>query len=267
MFNQENLADIGVFGGSGFYNFLEDIQEIKIDTPYGEPSDSVFIGKIGNHKVAFMPRHGRNHTIAPHLINYRANVWAMKKIGCKRVISPCAAGCLDLNIKPGDFVICDQFVDWTDGRKSTFYEGANVSHVSAADPYCPELRQAAVQAGRDLNITVHDKGTVVVINGPRFSTRAESKFFSNQGWQVINMTAFPEAYLVKELNMCPLNISLITDYDAGLEGEVEPVSHNEVMKVFANNIHNLKDLLFRLIENLPADCNCNCDKSLENTRG
>ena len=129
----EKLADIGVFGGSGFYSFLEDIKEVKMETPYGMPSDSLFIGKIGPHRVAFMPRHRRDHSILPHLINYRANVWAMKQVGCKRVISPCAAGSLQKHVAPGHFVICDQFVDWTDGRKSTFFEGPTCYHPSPAE--------------------------------------------------------------------------------------------------------------------------------------
>ena len=197
----KNLATIGVFGGSGFYKFLDDIEEIHVETPYGETSDNLFIGQIGEHKVAFMPRHKRDHSIPPHLINYRANVWAMKSIGVKRVISPCAAGSLQKNINPGDFVICDQIVDWTDGRQSTFVEGPKVIHVSSADPYCPEMRQLAISAAKKLGINVHETGTMVVINGPRFSSKAESKFFTNQGWHVINMTAFPEAYLVKEMDM------------------------------------------------------------------
>ena len=263
----EKLADIGVFGGSGFYKFLEDIEEVTVETPYGMPSDNFFIGKIGNHKVAFLPRHGRNHTILPHLINYRANVWAMKEIGCTRVISPCAAGSLQKHVAPGHFVICDQFVDWTDGRKSTFFEGPIATHLSAADTYCPELRTLAVKTAKDIGITVHDHGTVVVINGPRFSTKAESKFFTNQGWEVINMTAFPEAYLVKEMDMCPLNISLITDYDAGLVGDVPPVSHHEVMQVFNNNVANLKKLLFTMIENIPSERKfCNCADTKKNSR-
>ncbi len=263
----KKLADIGVFGGSGFYKFLDNIEEVKVETPYGSPSDSVFIGEIGSHKVAFMPRHGRNHTIPPHLINYRANVWAMKSIGCNRVISPCAAGSLQKHVAPGNFVICDQFVDWTDGRKSTFYDGAIVTHVSAANPYCPEMRKVAVETAKELGITVHETGTVVVINGPRFSTKAESKFFTSQGWEVINMTQFPEAYLVKELDMCPLNISLITDYDAGLVGEVPPVQHAEVIKVFNDNNEKLKALLFNLIKKLPAERNnCECEKTLAGSR-
>ena len=260
----EKIADIGVFGGSGFYKFLDNIKEINIDTPYGKTSDSIFIGEISGHKVAFMPRHGRDHSIPPHKVNFRANVWAMKSIGCTRIISPCAAGSLQKEIKPGDFVICDQFVDWTDGRLSTIFEGPKVTHVSTADPYCPELRNLAIETAKNLGIKVHETGTIVVVNGPRFSTKAESKFFTSQGWHVINMTAFPESYLVKEMNMCPLNISLITDYDAGLVGDVPPVSHKEVMEVFAQNIENLKTLLFELIKTIPADRNvCGCEHSAE----
>ena len=263
----KKLATIGVFGGSGFYKFLDKVEEIKVETPYGMPSDSLFVGSIGNKKVAFMPRHSRSHTILPHLINYRANVWAMKSIGIERVISPCAAGSLQKDVKPGEFVICDQFVDWTDGRKSTFFEGPIVTHPSAADPYCPEMRDFAIKTAEELNIPIHKTGTVVVINGPRFSTKSESKFFTGQGWEVINMTAFPEAYLAKELDMCPLNISLITDYDAGLVGDVPPVSHHEVIEVFNKNIDNLKNLLFRMIEMLPEErVHCDCKNTTKNSR-
>ena len=263
----KTIATIGVFGGSGFYKFLDNIEEMRVETPYGAPSDSVFIGNIGEHKVAFMPRHNRHHTIPPHLINYRANVWAMKSLGVQRVISPCAAGSLQKHVEPGDFVICDQFVDWTDGRKTTFFDGPIVTHVSSANPYCTELRRLAIETAGDCDIKLHETGTVVVINGPRFSTKAESKFFTSQGWEVINMTQFPEAYLVKEMDMCPLNISLITDYDAGLVGEVPPVSHAEVMKVFENNNHKLKNLLFKLIERIPAERNeCDCAFTMKGSR-
>lgn len=264
MMNKKQLAKIGVFGGSGFYKFLENIEEVRVETPYGMPSDNIFLGTIGKHKVAFMPRHGRNHSIMPHLINYRANVWAMKSIGVERVISPCAAGSLQTHIAPGDFVICDQFVDWTDGRKSTTIEGPIVTHPSPADLYCPELRELAINVGKKQGITVHRTGTVVVINGPRFSTKAESKFFTNQGWEVINMTAFPESYLVKEMDMCPLNISLITDYDAGLVGDVPPVSHQAVMEVFNSNLEKLKNMLFEMIDEIPDErAICTCGKTSE----
>ena len=256
---QKKLATIGVFGGSGFYKFLDNVEEVKVETPYGMPSDNLMIGQIGEHKVAFMPRHGRNHTILPHLINYRANVWAMKHVGCERVISPCASGSLQQHINPGDFVICDQFVDWTDGRKSTFFEGPVVHHPSAANMYCPELRKIAIDTAKQLGIKVHETGTMVVINGPRFSTTAESKFFTAQGWDTIGMTAFPENYLVREMDMCPLNICLITDHDCGLVGDVPPVSHHEVCRVFDENIEKVKNLLFRVIESIPAErAHCEC---------
>ena len=249
----EELASIGIFGGSGFYKFLDNIEEYKIDTPYGETSDALMLGKIADKKVAFMPRHGRNHTIAPHKVNYRANVWAMREIGCKAVISPCAAGSLQKDVKPGDIVFCDQYVDRTSGRIDTFFEYNNIQHVSAADPYCPELRRVAIASAKKLGLPYHDKGTVVVIQGPRFNTKAESKFYTNQGWEVINMTQYPEVHLVKELGMRSLNISLITDYDAGLVADCEPVSHQAVMKIFAENIEKLQKLLFMIVENIDDD--------------
>lgn len=246
----KNLAEIGIFGGSGFYKFLDNIEEIYIDTPYGKTSDALMLGTIGNKKVAFMPRHGRNHTIAPHKVNYRANVWAMKEIGCKAVISPCAAGSLQRHVAPGDIVFCDQYVNWTNGRLDTYFDQEDIQHISAADPYCPKLREIAIKCADELGFKNHKTGTVVVIQGPRFSTKAESAFFTNQGWEVINMTQYPEAHLVKELGMKSLNISLITDYDAGLVSDSEPVSHEAVMKVFQENISKLQKLLFSIIENI-----------------
>ena len=260
--HQQVIADIGIFGGSGFYEFLNDTQQISVSTPYGDPSDKITIGKIGNKKVAFLPRHGADHKIAPHKINYRANVWAMKSLGIKRVISPCAAGSLQKHVEPGSFVICDQFVNKTWGRNDTFFEGPQIKHISAADPYCPELRKLAIDAAKQNNIKVHETGTILVIQGPRFSTKAESKFYTENGWEVINMTQYPEVYLVKEMDMCPLNISLITDYDAGLVSDTAPVSHEAVLKVFKENNEKLKKLLFTLIENIPDDRNhCNCANS------
>lgn len=256
---KKNLATIGIFGGSGFYKFLDDIEEVNIDTPYGKTSDALMIGTIAGKKVAFMPRHGRNHSIAPHKVNYRANVWAMKEIGCKRVISPCAAGSLQKHVKPGDIVFCNQYANWTNGRLDTFFDGSDIQHISSAEPYCPQLRKIAIDCAKELNYSIHEKGTVVVIQGPRFNTKAESAFFTRQGWEVINMTQYPEVHLVKELNMCPLNISLITDYDAGLVADCEPVSHEAVMKVFSDNIQKLQKLLFKIVENIDDAKNCNCD--------
>ena len=249
----DKKASIGIFGGSGFYKFLDNIEEIKIDTPYGETSDSIMFGKIGDREVAFMPRHGRNHSIAPHMVNYRANVWAMKEIGCKCVISPCAAGSLQKHVMPGDIVFCDQYVDRTSARKDTYFELGEIQHVSSADPYCPKLREVAIKACEELNYNFHKNGTIVVIQGPRFNTKAESAFYTKQGWEVVNMTQYPEVHLVKELGMKPLNISLITDYDAGLIADCEPVSHEAVMKTFAENISKLRNLLFTIVKNIPDD--------------
>ena len=243
-------ADIGVFGGSGFYTFLENAETIAVETPYGAPSDKVTIGSVAGKRVAFMPRHGSKHTIPPHLINYRANVWAFKQLGITKVISPCAAGSLQKHIKPGSFVICDQYVDRTNSRKDTFFEGPEVRHISAADPYCPDLRKYAVQAAKACGIEYHDKGTMVVIQGPRFSTRSESGWFRSQGWEAIGMTQYPEVHLVKELDIPVVNISLITDYDTGIPG-VDPVSHEEVLEVFKANNEKLRNYLFKLIELIP----------------
>ncbi|MBC8134388.1 MAG: S-methyl-5'-thioadenosine phosphorylase [Fibrella sp.] len=246
-------ATVGVFGGSGFYSFLTgDVREVKIDTPYGPPSDAVILAEIGGKTVAFLPRHGRNHTIPPHKINYRANLWAMKSLGVTDIIGPNACGSLQPHVKPGDFVVCDQFVDRTTGRTDTFYDGPIVTHVSAAEPYCPILRKHAIESCRAEGITVHERGTVVVINGPRFSTKSESRWFGSQGWEVINMTQYPEMYLARELEMAYVNISLITDFDAGLIGEDHPpVTNDEVLAVFTANLDNLRRVLRRMIETLP----------------
>lgn len=263
----EHKADIGVFGGSGFYQFIEDVEEIKVDTPYGAPSDLIALARVGERTVAFLPRHGRGHDLPPHMIPYRANLWAMKALGVKRIIGPCAAGSLKKEVMPGHFVLCDQFVDRTKGRMDTFYDGHITTHVSSADPYCSQLRELAFKIGSDLGITMHKTGTMVVIQGPRFSTRAESKWFSSMGWSVINMTGYPEAYLARELEICYVNISLITDYDVGLEGEdIEPVTHEMVVKIFNENNEKLKKLLMRLITEIPDETTCQCQNALANAR-
>jgi 5'-methylthioadenosine phosphorylase len=254
------LATVGVFGGSGFYSFLDDVEEVAVDTPYGPPSDRFFIGDVGGTRVAFLPRHGRNHHLPPHAIPYRANVWAMREIGVQRLIGPCAAGSLDRDVPPGSFVVCDQFVDRTSGRADTFYGGPDVRHVSAADPYCPSLRDLIVRTGRAQDIDVRDGGTMVVISGPRFSTRAESAWFASMGWQVVNMTGYPEAWLARELGLCYANVSLITDYDVGTPGaDAAPVSHDAVLAVFAANLARVRDLLFAVLPQVgaaPADDPC-----------
>jgi 5'-methylthioadenosine phosphorylase len=196
------------------------------------------------------------------MINYRANVYAMKQMGVSRIIGPNACGSLQAHVKPGDFVVCDQFVDRTKGRKDTFYDGPQTTHVSSADPYCPTMRQVAVETARELGISVHDGGTVVVIQGPRFSTRAESRWFASQGWEVINMTQYPESYLARELEVCYCNISLITDYDAGTAGAT-PVTNEEVVRVFAENTDKIRSLLYAMIPALPEERPCLCATALE----
>ena len=264
--------DVGVFGGTGFYDLLDSPKEYEIETPFGPTSDKVMVGQIGGVTVGFVPRHGRAHKITPAKINYRANAWAMKMMGAKRVFGPCACGSLQAHVRPGDFVICDQFVDRTWGRDDTFFDGRataaddpffdrGVTHVSAADPYCPTLREVTVASSRDLGITTHDGGTIVIINGPRFSTRSESKWFASQGWEVINMTQYPEAYLARELELCYVNISLITDMDCGVDA-TEAVTHAAVLEVFAQNLDKLKNLLHDVIPRVPEERDCLCSTSL-----
>jgi 5'-methylthioadenosine phosphorylase len=237
---------IGVFGGSGFYEFLEGAEEVEVDTPFGRPSAPLTVGELEGVRVAFLPRHGRGHELPPHRIPYRANVWAMKELGVRRVIGPNASGGLKAELALGEFVVCDQFVDRTWGRPDTFFEGAPVTHVSAADPYCADLRRTLVETARELGIPVREGGTVVVIQGPRFSTRSESRWFQSQGWDVINMTAYPEGYLARELELCYANVSMVTDHDVGVEGGAA-VSHAEVVRVFQANNEQLRRLLLAVI--------------------
>jgi 5'-methylthioadenosine phosphorylase len=254
-------ADVGVFGGSGLYSLLDDVEEVTVDTPYGPTSAPVTIGTVGGHRVAFLPRHGAGHVLPPHRVPYRANAWAMWALGVKAVFGPCASGSLQTDIHPGEFVVPDQIVDRTAGRASSFHDGpgspegfAPVDHLSFADPYAQSLRLAAVEACRAEGVTVHDGGTVVVIEGPRFSTRAESRWYGAQGWQVINMTQMPEAALAAECGIPYAAIALITDYDVGLEGMpgVEPVTMEEVFATLERNAATVRQVLFRAIENLPA---------------
>jgi len=261
-------AEIGVFGGSGFYRFFRGAEEVAVRTPYGKPSARVTISAVGGKSVAFIPRHGVHHEYPPHMVPYRANVFALKKLGAKRIIAPNAVGSLKANIVPGDLVFCDQFVNFTTGRKDTYYDGPETTHVGMAEPYCPQMRRVAVEAARRMGIRYHEKGTVVVIQGPRFSTTAESRFFARQGWDVINMTQYPEVVLAREQELCFLNISLATDYDAGLEGnpDVEPVSHEEVIKVFDSKMDALRKLIVEVVKELPDKRTCDCRAALEHAR-
>ncbi len=261
-------ASIGVFGGSGFYRFLKKYDEVTLETPYGFPSSSVKVSKIGKRSVAFLPRHGEHHQYPPHMVPYRANTYALKELGVERVLGPCAVGSLSPSRKPGDLVICDQLVNLTSGRRDTFYDGPVTTHISSADPYCPELRKVAKETAGKLGLPLHYGGTVVVVQGPRFSTRAESRFFRRQGWDVINMTQYPEAILSRELEMCYANISLVTDYDSGLEGDpkVKPVSHEGVIRIFNENIENLRSLITEMVKAVPEKRSCPCATALTGAR-
>jgi 5'-methylthioadenosine phosphorylase len=258
-------AEIGVFGGSGFYSFLDPAETVEVETPYGEPSAPPVVGEIGGRRVAFIPRHGVRHQYPPHRINYRANLWAMKELGVRRILGPNACGSLQEHVKPGEFVVCDQLVDRTRSRAHTFYDGPVTTHVSFADPYCPTMRGILIAKGRELGIGMHERGTVVVIEGPRFSTRAESAWFKTAGWEVINMTQYPEAILARELEICYASISLITDYDVGLEG-MPPVTNEEVVRVFEQNNEKLRDLLLAVIPALPVERDCPCATALTGAR-
>jgi 5'-methylthioadenosine phosphorylase len=256
---------IGIFGGSGLYRLLDDVEEVAVDTPYGPPSARIRLGEIDGVKVAFMPRHGDEHTLPPHRINYRANVWAMREVGARRLLGPSACGSLKPELSPGTFVICDQFVDRTTGREDTFYDGPQTTHVAGAEPYCADLRAVLREAAEAEGIAVAAAGTVVVIQGPRFSTRAESRWFAASGWDVVNMTQYPECWLARELGLCYANVSLVTDYDAGLEGmpDVEAVSADAAFEVFRRNLDRLRALLFRAVPKIGPQPDDVCASALE----
>ncbi|MEV6671967.1 S-methyl-5'-thioadenosine phosphorylase [Streptomyces sp. NPDC051162] len=251
-------ADIGVIGGSGFYSFLEEVTEVTVKTPYGSPSDSLFIGELAGRKVAFLPRHGRGHHLPPNRINYRANLWALRSVGVRQVLGPCAVGGLRPEYGPGTLLVPDQLVDRTKNRVQTFFDGEplpdgsvpNVVHTTFADPYCPAGRAVAVAVARGHGWNPVDGGTMVVIEGPRFSTRAESRWHAAQGWSVVGMTGHPEAVLARELGLCYTSMSLVTDLDAGAETG-DGVSHDEVMRVFGENVGRLREVLFAAVCALP----------------
>ena len=248
-------ADIGVFGGSGFYAFLDDVTEVDVGTPFGPPSAPVAIGTIAGRRVAFLPRHGKEHQLPPHRVDFRANAWALHSLGVRSVIGPCAVGSLRVDRRPGDLVVPDQLVDRTWGRPDSFADTGPVRHLSFADPYTEALRQVVLTAARKEHDPgrVHDGGTVVVIQGPRFSTRAESQWFRRMGWDLVNMTQHPEVALCRELGMGYAAMALVTDFDSGVDDapEVEPVTMEEVFRVLAQNVELTRRILLRAIPLLP----------------
>lgn len=263
-----NKTKIGVLGGSGFYSLMEKAKEIKVETPYGPPSGKLSLGEIFGKKVAFLPRHSKTHDLPPHKIPYRANIYALKSLGVRRIVTVTAAGSLQSNIKPGDFVVLDQFVDRTRGREDTFFHGPVTTHISAAYPYCPQLSRLAVKCGKSLGIKIHPRGTVVVIQGPRFSTRAESEWFTKMDWMVVNMTQYPEVILAREAELCYTAIALITDYDVGIvsQKKVKPVSVEEFSKVFKENNEKALKLIYKMIEKMPKKRTCQCRNALKGAK-
>lgn len=257
----EQNAEIGIFGGTGIYDpgLLKEAREIFIDTPYGKTSDSITIGAFKERKIAFMPRHGKKHIIPPHMINYRANIWAFKELGIKRIIAPSAVGSLKEDILPGHFALPSQFLDFTKSRKGSFSEEGKVIHISVADPFCPELQTVLLKVANNQKIAIHKDCTYVCIEGPRFSTKAESRFFRSTGADIIGMTLVPECQLAREAQMCYVSISTVTDYDVWAE---KPVTAKEVMETLSKNAEKVKKVLVELIEEIPKTRGCFCEKAL-----
>jgi 5'-methylthioadenosine phosphorylase len=253
---------IGVIGGSGFYELLDSGEEFTVETPFGRPSDPVVVGDVAGRPVAFLPRHGRDHRFPPHSIPFRANLWALRSLGVRQVLAPCAVGALTEDLPLGTLVIPDQLVDRTSGRKQTYYDGGGAVHVAFADPYCPRMRGSAIAATRAAGWAMADDGTLVVIEGPRFSTRAESRWYAAQGWTLVGMTAHPEAVLARELALCYTTLALVTDTDAGI-AEGEGVTQEEVFREFGRNVTRLRELVFTIIKDLSAERACPCPHALD----
>lgn len=259
---------LGIFGGSGFYELLQNSEELDIDTPFGKPSDKLMKGVFENKEVVFLPRHGRGHKFPPHKINYRANLWAMKEAGVTKILAPSAVGSLRREIAPGTFVVCDSYIDRTRGRQDTFFDGPEVRHMTSVDPYCAGLRGQAIVACKAVGVPTVANGTIVVINGPRFSTIAESKWFSSLGASVIGMTGYPEVILANELGLCYANIGLVTDYDACFhnDGDMHASSAQEILATFNKNLENIKKVVIEVIKNYNEDDCSRCQEKVSQSK-
>lgn len=264
----QRSADVAIIGGSGFYSLFDSGDELLIDTPYGAPSAPVVVADVAGRSVAFLPRHGRDHQFPPHRIPYRANLWALHALGVRQILAPCAVGSLLPEVGPGAIVLPDQLLDRTSARSGTFHDGPTPTHVSFADPYCPVGRRAVEETCAAEGIDAVGEATLVVIDGPRFSTRAESRFYAASGCSLINMTAMPEAVLARELEVCYTGVALVTDYDAGVDASTA-VTQESVFRTFAENVARLRDLLVRVVPRLAptAARNCLCARALDGIAG
>ena len=255
-------AKVGVIGGSGFYELLSDARELAIETPFGAPSDSFFVGQISGVDVAFLPRHGRGHRILPGEINYRANIWGMKALGVQYLLSASAVGSLREELAPLDIVVPDQLFDRTRDRPSTFFGDGVVVHVGFADPFCATLSQAILAAGHAVDATMHSGGTYVCMEGPQFSTRAESRAYRQLGFDIIGMTNLQEAKLAREAELCYATMALVTDYDCWFEGE-EDVTLEQVLSNVKRNVETAQAIVRKIVPALDLECDCGCRHAVE----
>lgn len=255
-------VEIGIIGGTGVYEpaIIQDVEDAEVYTPYGRPSDRISVGYYHDRKIAFLPRHGKNHQIPPHKIPFRANIWAFKELGVQRVIAASAVGSLRVDFKPSEFVILHQFIDRTKDRGDTFYDGGQVCHISTAEPFCPELRRVFITSAQELGLPVHEEGTYVCIQGPRFSTKAESRLFRSWNVDVIGMTLFPEVALAREVGMCYTSVAMITDYDVWAE---KPVTAKEVLTTMKQNSANFRKLIMETVPKVPKTRGCGCAEALK----
>ena len=255
-------AEIGIIGGTGLYDpeLVKNVQEVTLETPYGKPSDSITVGELAGKGVAFLPRHGKKHTIRPTDINVRANISALKKLGVKRILAASTVGSLREEYHPGEIVFCDQFIDRTTRREQSFYTEGKVCHITVAEPMCPELRESVIAVAKKLGVRMHETGTYVCIEGPRFSTKAESKMYRQWGADVVGMTLVPECVLAREAEICYASISTVTDYDVWKD---HPVCVDDVVKIMKTNIENVKRIIAETVAKLPKERACKCNEALK----
>ena len=255
---------VGVIGGSGLYEMegLEEVQTLTLKTPFGDPSDSYIVGRLEGVKVAFLPRHGKGHRIQPSSLNFRANIYGMKKLGVQWIIGVSAVGSMKESIHPGEMVIPNQFIDQTKGRPNTFFSDGIVGHISFADPVCPNLSQILFKAGKEVGATVHQNGTYLCIEGPQFSTRAESKLYRTWGVDIIGMTNLPEAKLAREAEICYSTLAFATDYDCWHE-DAGDVSIGDVLRILAQSTKIAKSAIRHAIKHLPGKRDCQCANALK----